>query len=144
MQLEGVKAQLTVASTVGERYWMATLLLIVIIVACIGIIYHRQMAVNDCLSSHTKSRDKIENLVEQKGANEEKKIHALTLKEQADQFLNRTFKDNDRLLKDVEDCRTLVQQLLQNATALAIEKESMTLKYQTCSEKLTTCSVKPS
>ena len=73
MQLEGVKIQLTAASTVGERYWMATLLLIVIIVACIGIIYHRQMAVNDCLSSHTKSRDKIETLVEQKGANEEKK-----------------------------------------------------------------------
>ena len=142
MQLEGVKTQLTAASTVGERYWMATLLLIVIIVACIGIIYHRQMAVNDCLSSHTKSRDKIEDLVHQTGANEEKKSHALTLKEQADQFLNRTFNDNDRLIKDAKECQTLVQQLVQNVTGLAVEKESMTLKYKSCQEDLTTCNQK--
>lgn len=136
MQCEVSKTQLTTASRIGERYWMATLLLIVIIIACIGIIYHRQMELNNCLSKDTESRGKIETLVEQKGANEEKSSHALTLKEQADQFLSRTFDDKDRLIKDVQDCRTLVEQLVQNMTALTVEKETLAVKLTSCNDKL--------
>lgn len=121
---------------------MATLLLIVIIVACIGIIYHRQMEVINCWSRDTESRGKIETLVHQTGANEEKKSHALTLKEQADEFLKRTFKDNDRLIKDAKECQTLVKQLVQNVTALAVEKESIALKYKTCNNDLLACTGK--
>ena len=142
MQFDGVKTQLTAASAVGERYWSFTLILIVIIIACIGIIVHRQMEVNTCWSRDTESRGKMENLVRQSGANEEKSSHALTLQQQANQFLNRTFNDNDRLIKDAKECQTLVQQLVQNVTGLAVEKESMTLKYKSCQEELTTCNQK--
>ena len=139
MQCEESKTQLTAASKVGERYWMATLLLIVIIVACIGIIYHQHMEMKNCLSRDTESRGKIETLVEQKGANEQKNNQALTLMEQADKFLNRTMASEDRLIKDAKECQTLVQQLVQNVTALTVEKEAMANKYQSCNEKLTTC-----
>ena len=118
---------------------MATVILIVIIIACIGIIVHRQMELDNCLSSHTKCRNKIEALVEQKGANEEKRDHALTLKEQADLFLKRTFASEDRLIQDAKECQTLVRQLVQNVTALAGEKDSLVREFNLCNEKLTAC-----
>ena len=142
MQLEGVKTQLTTASNIGERYWMATLLLTVIIIACIGVIYHRQMEVINCQSKDTESRGKIESLVEQKGANEEKRSHALTLKEQADQFLNRMFSKEDRLIEDAKDCQKFVRQLVQNVTALTGERDDAEGKYKTCFEQLTACEEK--
>ena len=53
--------------------------------------------------------------------------------------MNRTFNDNDQLIKDAKECQTLVQQLVQNVTALTVEKESKAHLYKTCSEKLTAC-----
>ena len=139
MQFEESKTELKAASKVAERYWMAAILLIVIIIGCIGIIVQRQMELNNCLHSHTEFRNKIEVLIEQKGASEGKSNHALTLKEQADQFLDHTLSYQDRLVKNAAECREHLQQLVQNMTALAIEKDDLARKYNLCSASLIAC-----
>ena len=139
VQFEESKTELKTASKVAERYRMAAILLIVIIIACIGIIVHQQMGLNNYLNSHSEFRKKMETLVEQKGAYERKSSHALTLKKQTDQFLNRTLSDYDRLVKDVKECQIHLQQLVQNVAALAGEKDGLARKLNLCYEKLTEC-----
>ena len=146
MQLNKSKIELQTAIGTGERYWMATIILTVIIIACVAVVVERQVEVNSCWSSHNESRNKIENLSVMKGKIEEQTNHAVTLKEQTDQFLNRTFSNEDRAIKGVEDCQkrlrdieTSTRQLVANVTSLAVEKDKLATKYNTCSERLTTC-----
>ena len=146
VQSEESKTELKAASKIGERYWMATYLLIFIVVACIGIIIHRQMELNNCLSSHTEFRNKIEVLVAQKGANEEKSKTALALKEQNNKILERLFSNEDRALKGAVNCEehlreveASTRQAFQNMTILATEKEAFQLKYLLCNDKLIAC-----
>lgn len=103
----------------AEHYWMATVILIVVIIACIGIVYHQQMEVTNCRGSLNELRNKIEYLVEQRGKCEELSKHALTLKELSDKLLNWMFSNTDRIMKDAEECQILLQQLAQNVTVLA-------------------------
>ena len=136
--------ELQAAIRIGERYWMATLLLIFIITVFGAVIVNRQMEVNNCWRSHNESRNRIENLVELRGQIQEKNNNSLILKQQTDIFLNRTFSNEDRAIKNVEDCEkrlrdieTSTRQLIVNVTTLANEKDKLAVKYNTCSEQLT-------
>ena len=140
------KIELQTAIGTGERYWMATLILTVIIIACVAVIIERQVEVNSCWSIHSECRNKIEELVEVKGKIEVKTNHAVILKEQTDQFLNRTFSNEDRAIKGIEDCQkrlrdmeTSVRKLLMNVTSLAVERDKLATKYNLCSEQLAVC-----
>ena len=127
------------SSKMVERYWTATVILIIIIIACIGIIVHRQIEVDNCRSSVNELRNRIEDLVEQSGKSKELSSHALTLKEQADKFLNQMFSNEDRLIKEAKECEELLRQLAQNVTVLAGEKDGLAHKYNSCNENLTAC-----
>ena len=138
------KMELQAAIRIGERYWMATLLLIFIITVSGAVIVNRQMEVNNCWRSHNESRNRIENLVELRGQIQEKNNNSLILKQQTDIFLNRTFSNEDRAIKNVEDCEkrlrdieTSTRQLIVNVTTLANEKDKLAVKYNKCSDQLT-------
>ena len=130
--------------TWAEHYWMASILLIVIIMACIGIIIHRQMEVNNCWSSHNKFRNKLEDLAQLKGKIEEKNNQALILKEQTDKILERTFFNEDRTIKGVEECQKRLREieastrkLIRDVTHFAGENDQLIFKYHLCNEHLT-------
>ena len=86
MQLNKSKIEHQAAIRIGERYWMATLLLMVIIIACIGIIVHRQTEVNNCWISHRESRSKIESLIELKGHVQERNNYFTHLASEKDKL----------------------------------------------------------
>ena len=139
MQLKNSKTELQAAIGTGERYWMATLILTVIIIACIAVIFQ-------FWSSHSECSNKLEKLAEMKGKIEEKTNHAVILKKQTDQFLNRTFSNEDRAIKGVEDCQkrlreieTSTRQLVEDVRNFASERDKLATKYNSCSEQLTAC-----
>ena len=139
MQLNKSKIYLQAAIGTGERYWMATLILTVVIIACIAVIVQRQVEVNSCWSSHSE-------LAILTGKIQEKSNHAQILKEQTDKFLNRTFSNEDRAIKGVEECQkhlraieTSTRQLVMNVTSLAAERDKLVAEYNTCNNKLIAC-----
>ena len=142
MQFVKSKTDLQASSKRAERYWMATLILIVLIIACIGIIVNLQMEVNNCLRGHSEFRNKIKTLAELKEKIEEENSRAVILKKQTDRFLNRMFSNEDRLVKDAKECELHLRQLLQNATALASEKNDYARKYHLVIEQLAACEAK--
>ena len=140
MQLTKSKDKLQVAIGTGEYYWMSTLFLIVVILVCGAVIIERQIEVNNCWSSLSECTSKIEKYAEIKGRFEEKTNHSLTLKEQNDFFLNRTFSKEEQVLKGIQDC----EQRLRNAEAATrdhlfnVTLESQ-VKYKSCIQQLAEC-----
>ena len=139
MQLNKSKIDLHTAIGTGERYWTATLILTVIIIACVAVIVQRQVEINSCWSSHSE-------LAILKGKIQEKSNHVQILKEQTDQFLSRTFSKEDRALKEVDYCQKHLRdieistrQLVVNVTSLANERDKLVAEYNLCNKKLTAC-----
>lgn len=139
MQLNKSKIYLQAAIGTGERYWTATLILTVIIIACVAVIVERQVEVNGCWSSHSE-------LAVLTGKIQEKSNHAQILKEKTDQFLNRTFSNEDRAIRGFEECQKRLRdieistrQLVMNVTSLVVEKDKLAVEYNTCNNKLTAC-----
>ena len=131
------------ASRIGERYWMATLLLTIIIIACIAVTVHQQMEVNKCRRSHNECRNRIEELVELKGWIQERNNHSLMLKEKTDLFLSRTFSSEDQAIKRVEDYEKRLREMENSnhklvviVTTIIDEKNKLAVKYDLCNKKL--------
>ena len=146
MQLNTSKKDLQASIGTGESYRMATLILIFFIIVCAAVIVERQVEVNNCWSTHGECRNKIENLAELKGKFEEKTNHAVTLKEQTDQILKRTFLKEDKALEGKEDCEKRLRDIetatrhILNVTLLAGEnQDKIAVKYNLCVEKLAEC-----
>ena len=152
MQLNKSNIELQTAIRTGERYWMATLILTVIIIACVAVIVEKQIEANMCWSGSqvemcwSGSQVEMAQIVG-KMSIEKETNHAVILKKQTDQFLNRIFTIEDKAIKGVEDCQkhlrdieTSTRKLVMNAmTSLAVERDKLATKYNTCSEKLTAC-----
>ena len=140
------KKELQVAIGTGESYRNATFILIFSIILCAAVIVERQVEVSNCWSTHGECNNKIENLAELKGKFEEKTNHAITLKEQTDRFLNQTFSYQHQVIERVEDCQkhlrdieTSTRQLVMNVTVLAIERDKLAAKYNSCQNELAKC-----
>ena len=143
MQLTKSKEKLQAAIGTGDHYWMATLILIVVILVCSAVIIERQIEVNNCWSSHSECRNRVEKLAEIKGELKEKNSHSLTLKERNDFFLNRTFSKEDQALKGIQDCEKRLRKIeaatrqhILNVTLLAGENQ---VKYNICTQQLAEC-----
>ena len=143
MQLSKSKIELQAAIGIGERYWIATFILTVIIIACVAVIVNRQMKADDCWSSHSNC---IEHFAKLRGLFQEKDDHARTSKKQTDQFLNRTFYNEVQAIKRADNCEVYLReienstrQLVQDVKNFAAEKEKAAGKYNLCTEQLNAC-----